>query len=100
MVILMALVSGFWEDPAMAWVVPVIHGLLFVFVVTRFGLIALIAWVFSSIILKTHPISANLFCWYGSASLSALIVLGGIAVYGYAISFGGRHLLDDGSSKS
>ena len=100
MVVLMVLISGFWEDPAMVWVVPAIHGLLFVFVVTRFGLIALIAWVFSSTILKTHPITANFFCWYGSASLSALVILGGIAVYGYAISFGGRYLLDDGSSKS
>ena len=100
MVVLLVLVSGFWEDPAMVWVVPVIHGLLFVFVVTRFGLISLIAWVFSSTMLETHPITANLFCWYGSASVSALVVLGGLAIYGYAISFGGRYFLDDGLSKS
>ena len=63
-----------------------------IFVLMRFGLLALMIAVFYGLLLDSFPITANLSAWYADASVFALLVAGGLAVYGFFIALAGRPL--------
>lgn len=63
------------------------------FVLIRFGLLALMIAVFYTLLLTTFPITSDTSSWYVGTSLFALGIAATLAVYGYSISLGGRTLL-------
>jgi len=61
------------------------------FVLVRFGLLALAAWIFfgtGDLVAPTTDLSA----WYAGRTIVALLILGGLACYGFWISLAGRPL--------
>ena len=66
-------------------------GLLFILL--RFGLLALMFALFFVLLLTSYPITYNGAAWYLDSSLFALVVAAGLALYGGYVSLGGRPLL-------
>jgi Protein kinase domain len=61
-----------------------------VFVVLRFGLLSLAVLQFVSPVLQAAPITIDFSQWYAGRSLFALLVLVGIALYGFRVALGSR----------
>jgi len=62
----------------------------------RFGLLAVMVAVFYMLLLRDYPITADWQAWYVEASLFAMLVAGGLALYGFFTSLAGRRLLHKG----
>jgi serine/threonine-protein kinase len=67
---------------------------LVVFVLTRFGLLALVAALLSSALLNVFPVSPALMAWSGASGLFALIVLGALVLLSARAALAGRSLLE------
>lgn len=61
-----------------------------VFVVLRFGLLSLAVLQFVSPVLQAAPITVDFSQWYAGRSLFVLLVLVGIALYGFRVALGKR----------
>jgi len=75
------------------------HGMVaaaLVFLLMRFGLLAVMVAVFYMLLLRDYPITADWQAWYVEASLFAMLVAGGLALYGFFTSLAGRRLLHKG----
>jgi serine/threonine-protein kinase len=60
-----------------------------VFLLIRFGLLALVAtWVFFGFL--TFPLTTQGSAWYASISLTGILLMAAMALYGFYISLGGR----------
>ena len=79
-----------WIDAPVA----LISAVLILFVLMRFGLLALIAGLVSAQILLDYPITYQTSAWYAGAGYAAVLVLLVISLYGFRISLGGRRLFD------
>lgn len=69
------------------------YGLLvaaLIFVLMRFGLLALMIAVFYVLLLDSYPITARAHAWYWDSSLFALLTLSGLTLYGFIIALAGR----------
>jgi predicted Ser/Thr protein kinase len=66
------------------------------FVLMRFGLLAVMIAAFYILLLETYPITANWDAWYAGASFFALFIAAGLAIYGFGTSLAGRRLLQRG----
>jgi hypothetical protein len=62
---------------------------------TRFGLAALTAGLFSATILGGAPLTAHLGAWYSGPTWVCLAVLLGLGVYAFQISLAGRKLFSE-----
>jgi hypothetical protein len=81
-------VSG--ENLAIEIPFAVLMATILVFVVLRFGLVAVaVAGVVSSL-LRLSPITFDFSRWYAGRSLFALAVVFGIALYGFRVALGRR----------
>jgi serine/threonine-protein kinase len=69
---------------------------LFIVVMLRFGVLALVVWCFVGIAIALIPVTLDPTAWYFSASLTKMLVIGGLAVYGFLVSLGGRPLFGKG----
>jgi hypothetical protein len=72
----------------------------FLFVLTRFGLLAAVAGQFFLIFTDITPFTTDLSAWYADSMIFTLLVVGACAVYGFYFSLGGQKvfqgkLLDD-----
>jgi serine/threonine-protein kinase len=65
---------------------------LWLIVLYRFGLLAVIAGFFVHFVLVGFPLTVDLSVWYAGRSIFALALTGAIAVYGFYRSQGGRPL--------
>jgi hypothetical protein len=76
-------------DPG-GWVSALIFSMLAVFVMIRFGLLALVAnhVVFS--ILQHFPLTTQGSAWYAGIGLTGILLIGAMAFYGFYTSLGGR----------
>jgi hypothetical protein len=85
-VLFTVLASG---DPG-GWVSALIFSLLAVFVMIRFGLLALVAnhVVFS--ILQQFPLTTQGSAWYAGIGLTGILLIAAMAFYGFYTSLGGR----------
>jgi serine/threonine-protein kinase len=85
-VLFTVLASG---DPG-GWVSALIFSLLAVFVMIRFGLLALVAnhVVFS--ILQQFPLTTQVSAWYAGIGLTGILLIAAMAFYGFYTSLGGR----------
>ena len=69
----------------------VIYGIA-VFVVFRFGLVALICGIFTVDMLANVPLSSDFSAWYMTTCLLALFSIVALAGWGYYLSLGGQPL--------
>jgi hypothetical protein len=72
----------------------------FVWLMTRYGLLTLVAAFVSFRLLVMFPITADFSAWYWGESLFALAAVAAIGAYGYYISLPGPTRLDDRLSES
>jgi serine/threonine protein kinase len=70
-----------------------VYGMLtaaIIFVLVRFGLLAVMIAGFYMLLLERFPITANLDAWYVQGSYFALLIAAGLAVFGFSTSLRGR----------
>jgi hypothetical protein len=63
---------------------------LAVFVMIRFGLLALVAGIMVLNILQNFPLTTHGSAWYAGISLTGILLMAAMAFYGFYISLGGR----------
>src|SRR5262245_25045715 len=68
---------------------------VFLVVLLRFGVLALMAWGFVAFGIGLLPVTLDSTAWYFGASLTKMFVVAGLAVYGAWASLGGRRLFGD-----
>jgi serine/threonine-protein kinase len=73
-----------------------VRTVLFVFVMLRFGLLALIACSFAGVLLILFPLTADFSAWYAGASWFAVASVTAIAAFAFHASLAGRPLFGDG----
>jgi hypothetical protein len=81
--------AGSRFDPV-ASVGILIFGSLAVFVMIRFGLLALVANAFVYNILQNYPLTTQGSAWYAGISLAGILLIAAMALYGFYTSLGGR----------
>jgi len=64
-----------------------------VFVMIRFGLLALVANFMVYFVLQDFPLTTQGSVWYSGISLAGILVIGAMASYGFYTSLGGRPVL-------
>ncbi|HYO91326.1 MAG TPA: hypothetical protein VEQ40_06805, partial [Pyrinomonadaceae bacterium] len=77
----------------------VIIATLLTVTVTRFGLLAAITWQFFFLLSFTWPLTLNFSQWYSSGTIFVLMVLCGLALYGFYTSLAGQQLFREGILK-
>ncbi|HEX8651530.1 MAG TPA: serine/threonine-protein kinase [Pyrinomonadaceae bacterium] len=83
---------------ASAWYIVFINAAiatLLAVTTARFGLLAVIVWQFVFFLIMNWPITTNFSLWYASATIFALTVMVGLAVYGFYTSLAGQSLFRD-----
>jgi serine/threonine-protein kinase len=85
--VLVAAVSRF--DPVQVLGALIFFGLA-VFVMIRFGLLALVANFMVYSILTTYPLTTQGSAWYAGISLAGILLIAAMAFYGFYTSLGGR----------
>lgn len=81
--------------PYVSWFVGGLTSLLVVVLFVRFGLLAVVSFMFVRLLL-TYPITANLSAWHAtSTTLLPLGVIVALAGYGFYVSLAGRPLIRD-----
>jgi Protein kinase domain len=85
--VLVAAVSRF--DPVEVLGALIFFGLA-VFVMIRFGLLALVANFMVYSILTTYPLTTQGSAWYAGISLAGILLIAAMAFYGFYTSLGGR----------
>jgi predicted Ser/Thr protein kinase len=81
-------------SPALVALFSAVETGLLVFMMLRFGLVALIASSFVYVLMLMFPITGDFSVWYAGASLLALLSVAAIAVFAFHASLGGRPLFD------
>jgi hypothetical protein len=82
-------------SPALSALFGGVQTALLVFVMLRFGLVALIASSFALELLIMFPITADFSVWYAGASLFALLSVAAMAAFAFRTSLAGRPLFAD-----
>lgn len=77
---------GLWT---VDWTGRLLLGALLLFVVGRFGFFALAVAMATFILLNDVPLTTDLSAWYGSQTLFAALVLGGLTLAGARLASGG-----------
>ncbi len=75
----------------------VVSYVLFLFALTRFGLLTAIAAIVFGQLLVDSPITLQLSEWYAGIGLAGLLLLGGFVFYATQTSLGGRSAFGGGS---
>jgi hypothetical protein len=72
------------------WVSALIFSMLAVFVMIRFGLLALVANNVAFTILQHFPLTTQFSAWYAGIGLTGILLIVALAFYGFYTSLGGR----------
>ena len=86
------------ETSGNVYVNAAVYGMLnaaMLFVLLRFGMLAVMLATFYILLLRSYPITADLQVWYAGSSLFAMFVAAALAIFGYVTAAGGRSLLHD-----
>ena len=87
--------TGGTAHPAVDWPINLLQAGLLVFVLLRFGLVALMALNLVNDLLLGVPRTLDFSLWYAPMGMLPLVLAAGIAVYGFRISLAGRPLFQD-----
>jgi hypothetical protein len=80
--------------PAVAWLFLAVQSGLVIRLLTRFGLLAVIAYNVVNLLLVQFPMTSDLSAWYAGTGLFAMGLVVALAVYGFLTATGGvRNLL-------
>jgi len=63
---------------------------VFTLVLRRYGLLAGVVGAYWISLLGSTPLTMDLASWYAAPTLMALVVLGGLAVFGFRVTLAGR----------
>ena len=88
-VLLFTLIGRIGNHP-IAWVAALIFFSLAVFVLIRFGLLALAVNLVVVNIVQTFPLTTQGSAWYAGISLAGILLIAAMAFYGFYTSLGGR----------
>jgi hypothetical protein len=80
--------------PARAVLTMLVLGLS-LYVLTRFGVLAVIVLNFVQILLRTFPLTTHLSAWYAQSALLAMASVLALAIYGFHTTLAGRPLWRD-----
>ena len=69
---------------------------MIVLVMTRFGLLAVVAQVFATLMLLWFPVTTDLSTWYAPSTLFAYAVVLAVAGYAFRMAVAGRPLFKGG----
>ena len=83
-------IGAFSEFDPVALVGALIFGGLAVFMMIRFGLLALVTNYVVYNILQNYPLTIHGSVWYAGISLTGILMMAAIAFYGFYTSLGGR----------
>jgi hypothetical protein len=92
-ILLVLIAAGLNQNPPVGTSLALIHSALMIYVLIRFGLVALCTMLFVSIMLVHTPVSFDFSTWYAKHGLLTLALLVALVVYGFRISLGGRPAL-------
>jgi serine/threonine-protein kinase len=83
--------SGIEPSPErVTW--ALVAALILAVVVGRFGLLATVSALFTSIVLSLAPLTTDLSAWYARQGVAAALVVIGLAAYGFVVSVGAKRL--------
>jgi serine/threonine-protein kinase len=82
------------SDPV-GWVGALIFSSLAVFVMIRFGLLAVVANFMVFNLLQNYPLTTQGSAWYAGISLTGILLIAAMAFYGFYASLGGRPAFGD-----
>ncbi len=98
LVAVLTALSAFQSDtPVVTAFVQIITNSVIVFLLIRFGLLAMIAAQFLGAVIGGYPLTTELSAWYISISFAGLLLIGAIAFYGFYFSLGGRPVFGSAS---
>jgi hypothetical protein len=86
---------GNWDSPA-GWPFAALSALIMVGLLARFGLLALIAALFSLHAFVFFPITTELGAWWAASFVAELAVLGALALLAFRAAVAGQPLLPRG----
>ena len=78
------------ESPAVFAVREVIINSLTVFLLVRFGVLAVIASIFFGVFLGNFPLTTDTSAWYASIGFAGILLMAAMAFYGFYTSLGGQ----------
>ena len=78
--------------PRLYWIASILIALTIVTVVARFGLLATMAAQLVFFLSLEYPMTTDFSVWYASSTIFALVIILGLAVYGFYISLGGQRV--------
>ena len=81
------------EDPVVEWALGGLRALLFLLALVRGGLLSMVVTLFVAFILLEAPLTLDLSAWYASRGLPTLVVILGLALYGFHTALAGKSLL-------
>jgi hypothetical protein len=70
-------------------------GALFLFFLFRFGWLSIAVGLFVLDVLGAFPLTFDPSAWYAGCTVFALVVVFGLAIYGFKVSLGGRPAFED-----
>ncbi len=88
--VMVAVVSAQGESPLIFVPFGIVAALLWLFILTRLGLVAAIVYVFCTNLLIELPITTEASTWYAGIGYAALLVFAALALYGFFTSLGGQ----------
>ncbi len=86
---------GATAAPWLAALFSTLQTSVLVFVMLRYGLVALIGAAFTYVLLMLYPMTADFSSWYAGTSLTALLIVAAIAAYAWHSALAGRPLFPD-----
>jgi serine/threonine-protein kinase len=89
-ILLVIIGAGRNQNPPVGISLALFHSAIMIYVLMRFGLVALCAALFVSIMLVHTPVSFDFSTWYARNAMLVLAVLIALVVYGFRVSLGGR----------
>jgi serine/threonine-protein kinase len=89
--VFVAIIAASSSDRGLLFVpFALVAGLLWVFILTRLGLVAAIVNFFCVTLLTDLPITTEASTWYAGIGYAALLVFAAVALYGFFTSLGGQ----------
>lgn len=88
--------SGGGDYPALTWGFGMASAALITLTLMRFGLLSLVTLFLFSYLTYNMPLTANLSAWYAGSTIFVLLMVAGVAAYGFYLSLGGQRLIRGG----
>ncbi len=91
-VLLLASFTGLGDESFLVGIINALIGIAYVFVLMRFGLLAVVAELFFEDLLLNFPITPHLSAWYAGIGLTGLGLLFALTLFAFHTSLGGQPL--------